>query len=528
MFQYLGKVDVEKQHINKKPNQLSGGQMQRVAIARALVNNPDIILADEPTGALDTKTSIQIMDILKKISKNKLIIMVTHNPDLAEKYSSRIIKILDEEITQDSNPINKEEIQTQEKENDNEKIVHEQQYIKDILASLSTNDLKSFNQVINEQHSKIEKDIASIKYSYSVSPLIYTKNAENKVTKLNPNDAISIDNKKLQSAFNIKIDQNSIQQQTQGYMSEISNSITTEITPAQNAFSNNLNTLANDMFSSLSGKTIKLNEIDNIVSKYLEEYKASNLLNEMEKNYVIPKETFKATYSGLLKTLLQIYINAYYSTEQTLTEDISNPTAKVISDITSNVITEFSKSTAIIKTSETMAKAMTEATMKKAILGKVGELMNNLTNSFASVFNVDQEKIASAFKLKMTEEELTRIVTAMMTTKDYISVYERTKEIGILRAIEASKHNISTIFNAETFIIGLLSGILGIGISYSLIPIINNILHHFAGDIPLSAVLKLENAFCLVVLSIILTLIGGLIPAKSASKKDPVIALRTE
>ena len=99
-------MDVEKQHINKKPNQLSGGQMQRVAIARALVNNPDIILADEPTGALDTKTSIQIMDILKKISKNKLIIMVTHNPDLAEKYSSRIIKILDEEITQDSNPIN--------------------------------------------------------------------------------------------------------------------------------------------------------------------------------------------------------------------------------------------------------------------------------------------------------------------------------------------------------------------------------------------------------------------------------------
>lgn len=80
----------------------------------------------------------------------------------------------------------------------------------------------------------------------------------------------------------------------------------------------------------------------------------------------------------------------------------------------------------------------------------------------------------------------------------YISVYERTKEIGILRAIEESKHNISTIFNAETFIIGLLSGILGIGISYSLIPIINNILHHFAGDIPLSAVLKLENAFCLI------------------------------
>ena len=79
--------------------------MQRVAIARALVNNPDIILADEPTGALDTKTSVQVMEILKKISKDKLIIMVTHNPELAEKYSSRIIKILDGKITEDSNPI---------------------------------------------------------------------------------------------------------------------------------------------------------------------------------------------------------------------------------------------------------------------------------------------------------------------------------------------------------------------------------------------------------------------------------------
>ncbi|WP_330692395.1 ABC transporter ATP-binding protein/permease, partial [Romboutsia ilealis] len=97
-----------KDQIHKKPNQLSGGQMQRVAIARALVNNPDIILADEPTGALDTKTSVQVMEILKEISKDKLIIMVTHNPELAEKYSSRIIKILDGKIIDDSDPIKNE------------------------------------------------------------------------------------------------------------------------------------------------------------------------------------------------------------------------------------------------------------------------------------------------------------------------------------------------------------------------------------------------------------------------------------
>ena len=91
-------------HIHKRPNQMSGGQMQRVAIARALINNPDIILADEPTGALDSETSVQIMDLLKEISKDKLIIMVTHNPDLAYEYSNRIIKFKDGKIVDDSNP----------------------------------------------------------------------------------------------------------------------------------------------------------------------------------------------------------------------------------------------------------------------------------------------------------------------------------------------------------------------------------------------------------------------------------------
>lgn len=99
----LQKVGLGDQ-INKKPNQMSGGQMQRVAIARALVNDPDILLADEPTGALDSKTSVQVMEILKEISKDRLIIMVTHNPELAEKYSSRIVKLLDGKIIDDSNP----------------------------------------------------------------------------------------------------------------------------------------------------------------------------------------------------------------------------------------------------------------------------------------------------------------------------------------------------------------------------------------------------------------------------------------
>jgi putative ABC transport system permease protein len=104
----LRKVGLEKE-MGKKPNQLSGGQMQRVAIARALVNNPEILLADEPTGALDTVTSVQIMDLIREIAGERLVIMVTHNPELAEEYSTRIVRLQDGLVLSDSNPYNGEE-----------------------------------------------------------------------------------------------------------------------------------------------------------------------------------------------------------------------------------------------------------------------------------------------------------------------------------------------------------------------------------------------------------------------------------
>ena len=116
----LQKVGLGDQ-LNKKPNQMSGGQMQRVAIARALVNDPDILLADEPTGALDSKTSVQVMEILKEISKDRLIIMVTHNPELAEKYSSRIVKLLDGKIIDDSNPYKSSEEDVKKAKNKKDK-----------------------------------------------------------------------------------------------------------------------------------------------------------------------------------------------------------------------------------------------------------------------------------------------------------------------------------------------------------------------------------------------------------------------
>lgn len=135
--------------IKKKPNQLSGGQMQRVAIARALVNNPDIILADEPTGALDSHTSVQIMEILKKVSETRLVIMVTHNAEMADKYSSRVIRLLDGEIIFDSDPITSAQVNFQDSEIKVSKI--KKTKLRNTSMSLNTATLLSFKNLLTKK-----------------------------------------------------------------------------------------------------------------------------------------------------------------------------------------------------------------------------------------------------------------------------------------------------------------------------------------------------------------------------------------
>lgn len=136
----LEKVGLENQ-IHKKPNQMSGGQMQRVAIARALINDPEILLADEPTGALDTETSVQIMDLLKDIAKDRLVIMVTHNPELAEKYSTRIIKLLDGEVKDDTMPYSDEDAAAEEYEIEDKKTAKHRRMSYFTALNLSFNNL---------------------------------------------------------------------------------------------------------------------------------------------------------------------------------------------------------------------------------------------------------------------------------------------------------------------------------------------------------------------------------------------------
>ena len=315
--------------------------------------------------------------------------------------------------------------------------------------------------------------------------------------------------------------------------------------------------------------------------------------------------------------------NSAVQSQQRGTLGQTEPSAIFVSDAVEGMVKAFVEQEMIVTTSKTIASKMTEATMQKTILGKVGELTGKLMESMSTAFNVDESKIAAAFKFEMNEDELKRLFTAMSSTtvenadtnlltlgyqdieeptnisfyfKDfdskelfldfldeynkkiekedeekvikytditgmlmssvktivdsvsyvliafvsislivssimigiitYISVLERTKEIGVLRAIGASKRNISSIFNAETFIVGLFSGALGILTTLALLLPINAIIHSINTDI--TAVLPVQGGITLVVLSVILTLIGGLIPSRQAAKKDPVLALRSE
>ena len=151
----LEKVGLKDQ-IHKMPNQLSGGQMQRVAIARAIINNPEILLADEPTGALDTETSVQIMDLIKEISKERLVIMVTHNPELAESYSSRIVKLLDGRVVEDSNPYSA--LEEEKKAKKTKKSKTKQAELKDENATLTINPEEMQNDEVGKTSKKKKKE----------------------------------------------------------------------------------------------------------------------------------------------------------------------------------------------------------------------------------------------------------------------------------------------------------------------------------------------------------------------------------
>ena len=733
----LKKVGLSDQ-IHKKPNQMSGGQMQRVAIARALVNDPDILLADEPTGALDSKTSIQIMDLLKEIAQDKLVIMVTHNPELAKDYSTRIVKLLDGKITDDSNPFNENEITNEtldsnktymsfktalslslnnlmtkkgrtfltafagsigiigialimslsngvqnyidrvekdtlstypltiekssvnfsvmmeaimgvnntKSQKHNDKKIHSQAVMNDVLDTVSskmdTNNLKDFKTYLEKNRNKITNSVTAIEYDYNLKLNVYNENGINGLIQVNPsivldeiglnqNNSLSssmllssksnndiwfkmLDNKKLrESQYDIvkgswpknynevvlMVDENNeisdytlyslglmdLDELTSNFQKLLNGE---KITKPKNV-SYNYDELLNMTFKLVLNNEyyekkgnmwvdksndkeyineliknseeikivgiIKPNEetvIENITggvyyTKELEEYVINRINNsdivkeqknnkdfniftgskflnsneefdynnltieqkkyfaslsqeELAKEMIAFEESMKATYESNLQTLGAVDLNDPASIN-IYPKDFDSK------EIIADFINEYNKKQKNAKKEENVIN--------------YNDIVGTMMSSVSNIVNIISYVLIAFVGVSLV---VSSIMIGIIT---YISVLERTKEIGILRSIGASKKDISRVFNAETLIIGLVAGVIGILATLLLNIPINIILKHLINVSKITS-LPVTGAILLIFISVLLTLIGGLIPAKVASKKDPVEALRSE
>ena len=712
----LEKVGLKEQ-IHKKPNQMSGGQMQRVAIARALVNDPDILLADEPTGALDTQTSIQIMDLLKEISKDRLIIMVTHNPELATQYSTRIIRLLDGTITDDSNPYYVEDdnittktdedsltdkksgktkkkktsmsfftalslslnnlmtkktrtiltafagsigiigialilsisngiqnyidrvqrdtlssypIQLQKESVDVSSMIENMMGNKDknvdhdkdkiysnnimtdmvnsMVAEVNSNNLKAFKSYLENHKSDVDGYISDIQYSYDVPLYIYSTDTSDGVTQLNPSSV-------MENMYGMSVSGD-------GMMSAgmQNTSVWSRLFDNRQMLDEQYDLIAGswaDNYNEVMLVVDENNEIDDYtlyslgfkdpaeVKKIFKNVMAGNSYETEETQYTYD-EVLDKKFKLVLPTDLYRYNDTfgiwedashddeYMTTVVNNAEEVKiagiirkNPDAASVSvssgvaytkDLMPHIIEKVNE-TQIVKQQladpekdvftgmsfDNDKTSISTLENNKSLLGIASEDNPSEIDIYAKDFD-SKEKLQDFIKnyndevtadgrdedtINYTDyvgilmSSVSTIITAissvliafvaislvvssiMIGIITYISVLERTKEIGVLRSIGASKKDVSRVFNAETLIEGFVSGAMGIIITLILCIPANAVIKNVT-DISNVAQLPVAGAVILVIISMLLTTIAGLIPAKMAAKKDPVVALRTE
>lgn len=641
------------EHAHKRPNQLSGGQMQRVAIARSLVNNPDIILADEPTGALDSNTSKQIMDLIQKIASDKLVIMVTHNQDLAYQYATRVIEVKDGKVVSDSNPLTKEEQEEEQYKLKKTKMSFmEALYLSfnnvmtkkgrtlitafassigiigiALILSLSNGfdlqidkfergilsampimiskqsmdlDEESLVQLTGEEQEKypdkqtvIPKDNALeslvhqnkinddyIDYIENIpSDLVYgvsyTKMTALNVLTEHDGEVSVADTQDISFSTLLKsLDENTPNAAMEAYYDILAGTLPQKkedivlIVDASNRVNTEIiqllgfDTMDEIPFDKIIGKTIKVALNDDFYVKMGDYFVRNPDLQSVYDNSIT------LTVSGILR--MKEDFPSYVSsaslcyTDELLDEVIAaNNESEIVkaqqaSDV--NVLTgmPFSDSTGNPSSLSSTGMTMT----KDTVLGYLGadqtpymiylfpkdferkdELLeyldayNDDKEDDDKVIYMDQAELISSMSSSIMSavtivliafSSISLIVSSIMIgIITYISVLERTKEIGILRALGARKKDISRVFNAETFIIGITSGLIGIGIALILTIPTNQIIYNLT-ELENVAILNPLHALILILVSMTLTMIGGFIPARIAAKKDPVEALRTE
>lgn len=763
--------------LHKKPNQMSGGQMQRVAIARALVNDPDILLADEPTGALDSETSVQVMEILKEVARDRLVIMVTHNPELAEKYSTRLVRLLDGQMIDDSDPYtpsDEEKAASDKKraesiakksarhggktsmsfttalslslnnlmtkkartlltsfagsigiigialilslqtgvqayisrmqedtlssypitieaesvdmtslissirgnrsgsdvEHEDGKIYTNNIYtelVNTMLSEIRSNDLVAFKRVLDDPNSEFSKYVSSVKYTYDIDLNIYRSGTPSGLIQVNPSPLIAemmssggmsmtqeissmassmyrmnvweemIDDEELMHAqydciagrwpenYNevmIVVDKNNsisdlvlytLGIKDQSEASELFDKLMRGETLATDDTVYSYDDLLNLEFTMLTtpdgyaynetsgcwenvgdlGNTNEARDPDKLeallgergitikvvgIIRPSDEAVASSIGGSVVYTSALTREYIRLTEeSEVIKAQLAdpdtdiltgipfsrndgsgVTIDDVRAYIATLPDDQRTQLEGYITTMTDEQVIAMFKQ--YIPTTD----ATFEGNLKK--LGRADLDSPRTISIYAKTFS-DKDEIAALIEAYNTEAEargdsdmtikytdyVKLLMSSITTVIDvisgiliafvaislvvssimigiitYISVLERTKEIGILRAMGASKQDVSRVFNAETFIVGSVSGLIGIGITLLLLIPTNIAIHHFSGMDNIGAVLPLGGSIGLIVVSILMTLIAGLLPSRLAAKKDPVIALRTE
>ena len=655
-----------KDHLHKRPNQLSGGQMQRVAIARALANDPEILLCDEPTGALDTATSIQIMDLIKEIAKDKLVIMVTHNPELAKEYADRIVEFKDGKIISDSHPHKErpkedefslkktsmsfltalslsfnniktkkgrtmltafassigiigialilslstgfktkiDEYQsdalsempimiTQSSMNVDSETMEEQQgkmrdmvtgklkyvdsdevYLYDSSESEIVHENKFTSEYI-DYINNIDKDICSnIGYARMVNMNLVRKVGEEYklvsvgtgMSGMSSQTSITNMNGVGLYSYPKQLDEESggesyLKKNYELIAGEYPTENTDLVLVVDNENKVDYNVLKNLGYDIDDVKSIKF---DDIVGTELKLITNNDYYTKTPMNTYMPGTDYKAMYNSADSTTLKVSgivrlkkdvtmgvlaQGIVYSDElvqKVIDNSINSDIVKAQEEVNYNIMTmeEFDESS---KKQFLSYLGGDETPFMIMIYPKDFETKDKVTDYLDDFNNgKDEEDVVMYTDLASTISDMTGSIMdaitlvlvafagislvvslIMISIITYTSVLERTKEIGILKALGARKKDITRVFDAETCILGVFSGVLGIVIAWLCTFPINNIIYNMT-DLEGVANLQPLHAIILVIISTILTMLGGHIPAKMASKKDAVEALRSE
>lgn len=658
-------VEVLKQvglgdHIGKKPNQLSGGQMQRVAIARALANDPEILLCDEPTGALDTATSIQIMELIKELAKDRLVIMVTHNPELADRYADRIIRFSDGNIVDDSHP------HKEKQKGDGFKLKHtamkyttalglsmnnirtkkgrtfltafassigiigiavilslsngfqlqiddmERNTLSQMPITISQVAMQIDEETMAEMQNQMKSNMTGTQEFADTTEIYLYDSAENTmlhnnsftddfldyIDNIDPANCQSVgytritgmnlirntDDGVIPISFsaanaNTSTDMNSMMGMS-SYPKQLNESDGTYLEKNYDLLAGEYPTEATDLVLVISTK----NELDCQILKSMgfdaegdqtiqfddiigTEFKAVNnndYYSITEYGTFMPSMDYDAMYNSDKSVTLKISgvirqkedskaallsTGIAYSDDLTqliVSENIDSDIVKAQKDSSINVITteeidEDTKNQLIAylggdSTPYVIMLYPKDFDTKDNVLDYLDAYNEGKSNDDTIVYNdlagtmSDLSGgIMDGITIVLIAFAAISLVTSMIMIGiiTYTSVLERTKEIGILKALGARKRDITRVFDAETCILGVFSGTLGVVIAWLMTFPINSLLYVMT-ELENVAQLKPLHALILVLISTILTMLGGHLPARMAAKKDAVEALRSE